>query len=199
MTPYTQVIDIQEINAGMEPALKQLSEDEITTLVQDARIGEDHNKLSLGLKNQHKLAALNMARQAARSIHLYTHDLDRPIYNNHDFVDAVVQLALRSRHSTIRILVRDTGPLVHYGHLLIEPCRRLSTYISIRKVAEEFMDYSQAFFIVDERGLMLRKNCLRYEGIASFNAPMESRELIRHFDEVWRRSEPDPRLRRLHI
>lgn len=183
----------------MEPAMQHLTDNDVTALVQSGKVGEDQNNLPLTLKSQNRQATLNMAQQAIRTIHIYTHDLDRPVYNNHDFVDAVVQLAIHSRQARIQILVRDTNPLVHYGHLLIEPCRRLSSYIQIRKVADEFMDFSQAFFIVDKRGLVLRKNALRYDGIASFNAPLESRELLTHFEEVWRRSEPDPKLRRLHI
>jgi hypothetical protein len=53
--------------------------------------------------------------------------------------------------------------------------------------------------IVDEVGLIRRAHNDRFEGAAEFNNPGESRLLIKTFNELWERSQPEPELRRLHL
>lgn len=176
-----------------------LTPGDITALLDQQLIGDNEESFALTLKQQHAAASINMARQAKRSIHIYSHDLDRAVYNNRDFVNTLTRLASSSRHARIQILVRDTNPMIQHGHMVIEPARRLSTYITIKKVHPDFHDFTQAFFVVDERALIKRPIATRYEGLACFDAPREARELLRFFKEVWQKSEPEPKLRRLHI
>ncbi len=179
--------------------MDHLTESDVSELLQTSKVGEFYTPLELTSVEQCRVASLAMASQAMRTIHIYSHQLEDRVYNNRAFMEAITRLAISSKHAQIQILVRDTNPMVQHGHMIIETMRRLSTFIQMRKVCAQAMEYSQAFMIVDERALIYHKVATRYEGVAKFNAPMECRELLMHFHEVWLKSEPEPKLRRLHI
>jgi len=179
--------------------MDHLTDSDKLKLLETSIVGEPGEPFIIDSTEQCRVASINMARQAMRTIHIYSHSLDDRVYNNHEFVSALTTLATSSRHAQIQILVRDTNPIIQHGHQVIEVMRRLTSFIQMRKVCEESMEYSQAFMIVDERGLILHRVATRYEGVVKFHEPMECRELLKHFHEVWRKSEPDPKLRRLHI
>lgn len=165
----------------------------------DYTLGESTGTIALSLREENRLATLALVGQAKRSIYIFSHQLDPYIYGDKDFLEAIIRLATRSRHSKIYLLVQNTQPMIKHGHRIIEISRRLSSYIKIRKVSEEFKDYHEDFLIVDETGLIHRKIATRYEGFASFNARREAKILIKFFDNVWIQSEPEPKLRHLHI
>ena len=114
------------------------------------------------------------------------------------FLSAVQQLAV-SHHGRIRILVKDSSYAVKYGHRLIPLSQRLTSFIEIRKVAEDYKDYNEAFLIADEVGYVHRRHADRFEGVARFKAAMEARELLTFFNEVWRNSAPDPDMQRTYL
>ena len=97
------------------------------------------------------------------------------------------------------MLLKDAEPLIKYGHRLIELSRRLSSMIGIRTIHPHYREYNEAYMVFDERGIIKRRYADRYEGIANFNDPIQARELLTLFNEIWNISEPDPNLRRLHI
>ena len=109
------------------------------------------------------------------------------------------QLALRSRHSRIRVLVKDSHRAVKDGHRLVELARHLSSFIEIRKAHEDARDAAEAFLIADGIGTLHRTLASRFEGTVNFRAPLHARRLAQWFTEVWERSAPDPELRRLHL
>ena len=54
-------------------------------------------------------------------------------------------------------------------------------------------------FSRDLEPLLYRPLCSRYEGYADLRAPLQSREKLRIFEEIWQQAEPDPEFRRLGI
>jgi hypothetical protein len=163
----------------------------------DQILGESAGPISIDTREENRLATLALAQQAARTMHVFSHHLDPGIYNNQAFIDAVTKLAVRSRYSKIQILVQDTQPIIKNGHRIIEASRRVSSFVKIRKVHQDYQDHPQAFFIVDETGYNLRNLSSRYEGQVDFNGRKEARNLVKFFDEVWLKSEPEPMLRQL--
>ena len=95
--------------------------------------------------------------------------------------------------------MKDSGNAVKYGHRLIPLSQRLTSFIEVRKVADDFKDYNEAFLIADETGYVHRKHADRFEGVAQFNAVKEAVNLLIFFNEVWRNSAPDPDLRRIYL
>lgn len=161
-------------------------------------LGESSEPIILDDSEAQRGVAISLTRQAVRSIDIFSRDLDKKIYDNRDFLDAIQNLAV-NHHGVIRILVKDSSHAVKYGHRLIHLGQRLTSFIEIRKVAEDFKEYNEAFLIADETGYVHRKQADRFEGSARFSAAKEAANLLIFFNEVWRNSEPDPNLRRIYL
>jgi hypothetical protein len=161
-------------------------------------LGETQASIELDSSASQRDSAVALVSQAQRSVDIFTRDLDKKIYDNRDFLDALQNLVV-NQHGLIRILVKDSGNAVKYGHRLITFSQRLTSFIEIRKVAEDFKEYNEAFLVADEIGFAHRKHADRFEGIARFNAAKEAVNLLNFFNEVWRHSAPDPNLRRIYL
>ena len=165
----------------------------------DFLLGITSGDIALRTIEQNRDTALAMAQQANRFIQIATRDLDALLYDNEPFIDAITALAKRHAKSHIDILVWDSMTAVKHGHRLINLAHRLSSYIQIRKPAEEHANYTEAFLVADGVGYMSRNLADRFDGVASFNAPMQARNLSQLFTTMWEKATPDPQLRRLHI
>jgi hypothetical protein len=163
------------------------------------QLGITDAELRLDTSAHNRTAALALAEQAKRTLHIFTRDLDSPVYDQAPFIQAVSALATRSRYSRILILVQNTERAVKDGHRLIELSRRLSSFVTLRKPHSDFREYNQTFLIADEVGLLRRPIADRYNGTLNFKAPLACREYLEFFNQVWERSEADPDLRQLFI
>ena len=161
-------------------------------------LGDSTETIQLDDSVSQRSIAVTMTRQAQRSVDIFSRNLDKKLYDNREFLDAIQTLAI-NQHGLIRILVKDSANAVKYGHRLITLSQRLTSFIEIRKVAEDYKEYNEAFLIVDETGYVLRKQADRFEGTARFNAAKEAANLLVFFNEVWRNSAPDPDLRRIYL
>ena len=161
-------------------------------------LGQFHEPLELADSDAQRQVAITLTRQARRSVDIFTRDLDKKLYDNRDFLDGLQNLAVNNR-GLIRILVKDSDRAVKYGHRLIALSQHLTSFIEIRRVAEDFKEYNEAFLVADEIGYAHRKHADRFEGIARFNAAKEAVNLLVFFNEVWRHSAPDPNLRRIYL
>ncbi|MDH5324796.1 MAG: hypothetical protein OEZ68_21540 [Gammaproteobacteria bacterium] len=162
-------------------------------------LGETDDLIHVDTKEESRLAVLSMTRQAHKSLHIYTHDFDTPVYDNGEFVEAAKQLAIRVPHSYVHILIRDTSRVVLRGHRIIELARRLGSHILIKKLAPQFNTHIEAFCIADETALLRRPIADRYEGQVNFNDRQDCKTALRFFHNAWEHSSPDPELRRLHL
>jgi len=161
-------------------------------------LGQSFESIELNDSDTQRQAATALTIQARRSVDIFTRDLDKKLYDNRDFLDGLQNLAVNNR-GLIRILVKDSDRAVKYGHRLIALSQRLTSFIEIRKVADDFKEYNEAFLVADEIGYVHRKHADRFEGIARFNAAKEAVNLLVFFNEVWRHSAPDPNLRRIYL
>ncbi|MBI3775471.1 MAG: hypothetical protein HY273_07955 [Gammaproteobacteria bacterium] len=171
----------------------------MVTDYQSCRLGESAETIALESSAEHCAAALALATQATRSMHIFSHQLDRRVYDQKPFIEALTQLALRSPQCQVSILVRDTNDMIHNGHRLIEAMRRVPSRMQLRKVHQDYISTTEEFVVADETGLLLRRLATRYEGSVNFSARKEARERVKFFNEVWRPSESDPKLKHLSI
>lgn len=146
-----------------------------------------------------RLAAISMARQAVRSIDIYSRQLDPQMYDNQDFCQAVSRLVIGSRRARVRVLVRQVEPIVRRGHRLVGLAQRLSSYIEMRVPAPEFDDYNGAFLIADGAGIIERRLADRFEASVNFNDPRAAHDLVRQFEAMWQTAAPNMNLRRSHL
>lgn len=161
-------------------------------------LGQLHESIDLADSAAQHRAAVALASQARRCVDIFTRDLDKKIYDHKDFLDGLQNLAVNHR-GLIRILVKDSSKAVKYGHRIIPLSQRLTSFIEVRKVADDYKEYNEAFLIADEIGYAHRKHADRFEGVARFNAAKEATSLLIFFNEVWRNSAPDPDLRRIYL
>jgi hypothetical protein len=99
----------------------------------------------------------------------------------------------------VRILVQDSGRAVREGHRLIELSRRLPTFIEIRNPHPDHRNVIATFLVAEDRAVLYRKQADRYDGWTDLDAPLDARQLLKTFDEIWNRATPDPEMRRLGI
>ena len=165
----------------------------------DFILGVTAAPVALETREENRIAACALARQARSHLCIFTRDLDPPLYDDLCFLDAVTALATRSRFARVRVLVQNSEKAVKYGHRLIELSRRLSSFIQLRRPHADYQDYNEAFLVADGVGLLHRALAHRYEAEVDFKAPLRARLLLKFFDEAWDKSEPDLELRRLHI
>lgn len=159
----------------------------------------DAELLSFDTRARNRGLAAQLAAQAHRSLTILTPDLEAPVYDAAEIIDAVSRLATRGRFCEVRILVGDSGFAMRHGHRLIETARRFTSTVQMHRPAPQHRDFSEGFMVVDETGYLYKPVASRYEGKASFHDGPRCRDLLKQFQEWWDVSTPDQELRRLHI
>ena len=144
-------------------------------------------------------AVIELARSARRTIAIFTRDLDPIIFNDREFLDACKDMVLGTRFAHLRILLVDHGRVVKEGSRMMEMCRRLSSFMEIRRPHEDYQDLTEAFVVIDERGILYRKASDRWEGFSDLNDPGQAREKLRLFERIWEKSQVDTDTRQLGI
>jgi len=167
--------------------------------IENFELGKTDGQIHIESSEDNRMAALALAQQTQRSLRIFTRNLEASVYNSQNFVEALIKLVTRGQYSFIHILIQDSTNIVKNGHRMVELSYRLSSKIKLRNPCQEYRNFNEAFLVADESGLIHKKIADRYEGMVSFNNPLEARNLAKFFDEVWEKSEPDPELRRLHL
>jgi len=148
---------------------------------------------------ENRAAALEIAQLARRQLCILTRDLEPQVYDDPDVLEAIKNLALSGSKANVRILLMDSARATKEGHRLIELSRRLSSSVEIRKPHRDYLDMAEAFMIADEKGLLYRKLSTRWEGIVDPSDPLQAREKLKLFNQIWQRSHGDPETRQLRI
>jgi hypothetical protein len=162
-------------------------------------LGETQRSLSLESWEENRLAACALARQARRTLHIFTRDLEPRVYDNEEFTNVLISLARSYRHSKVMILLQDSERVVKNGHQVLNLAQRLSSYIEIRKPIGEYALSACAYLIVDQIGVLRRELATHYAGTVNFSSPRYAVELSEAFQEAWEHGQPDPNCRRLHL
>lgn len=148
---------------------------------------------------EHQDQTLQLIESAKQKIYIYSHDLSPRIYNYPTIATALAQfITQNSANRTVKILVHDVQSIVSYDHKILNVCKRLSSNISIHKIAKEHLKHTESFMIVDNKEALLRKDYTRFEGAYIKNA-IHTKELLNLFNEIWSHSQTDPNLNRLYI
>lgn len=148
---------------------------------------------------ENREAAVAVAVLAKRELALFTPDLEPLLYDQEEFLGVVRSLATRSRFSRIRVVCLDSGPSVRAHHRFIALTQRFSSYIEVRRASRDHAGLTETYLVADETALLYRPLFSRYEGYADLNAPMEARQRLRGFEDIWQQAETDPEFRQLGI
>lgn len=157
---------------------------------------EDGRLDSLSTQRQ---AALELALGLRRELLIFSHDLDPLLLDREDWLEAVRQFVIRSRHTRARILVIDSTRAIREGHGLVRLAQRLSSHIAIHRAHPDDADNPDAFLVADGVGYLHRPNATRWEGSWARQSGAEARRLEKRFDTMWERSQPETEFRNLKL
>lgn len=153
----------------------------------------------ISTKEEMRKAAIEVARAASRKVSIFTHDLERGIYDDPDFLEIIKRLVLSQTYARIRVLIADPSRAIKNGNNFVHLGRRLNTYIEFRHVRDDLRTHAEAFCIADETALVYRLQAERWEGIADTHEPAVARLYSKMFDEIWLASEVEAEFRQLGI
>ena len=176
-----------------------LTDEALAAEINTQPLGIGGSQLPLHGRHQFQLAAQRLCELAQRQVDIFTHDLDKPLYDQPAVLDQLKRLALSSRGICVHILLQNSEPAQQQGHRLIELARRLTSRIEIRRPHDDLIDHRENFLIADRMGILRRRQSDRYEGEVNFHDPLESKRLSEWFTEAWEQAEPDSSLRRLYL
>lgn len=165
----------------------------------DFALGETDEELWVDTSILCNAAACRLTEQAQRNLYVVSRFLDKRLFDDSPFLDAVSALARRNPNSRVHILIRDSEPIIKHGHRLVQLSQRLSSSIFIRKLHRQFAQYNEAFVLADTHGVLYRQQANLFEGVVNFSDPMLVRDLKRQFMQMWEPSEPDMELTRLPV
>jgi len=172
---------------------------DILQWIDHAELGSTDERMELSRREEYKRSAARLTTQARRELLIFTHDLDPPVYDQAEFLEAVKQLVLPNRSARVWVLLQSNRRVRREGHRLIELSRRLPSRIEIRRVHPDHLDHAENFLVADESGLLQQRYFTRHEGSVCFHSPLAAREHRSFFLGVWDQSHPDSDLRRLHL
>lgn len=163
------------------------------------KLGETDNFIVVSTRDECREIVEAMSKHICRTLEIYSYDLDASLYDSAIFVDALQEIIKDNKNAQIRVLTKDSTNAVQNGHRIVAVAQKFTSYIEIRKVNSAYLDLDETFMIADQRGILLRDQPDRFEGIANFNSPRKAKILLATFNEVWERSDPDPEVRRLRL
>lgn len=164
--------------------------------LENYQLGQTDEPLHIDTRDECQQVTLAMAKQAKRSLNIFSYDLEPAIYNTPSFYEAARSVIAADPNSSIRILIYDVDSTIKKGHHLLDLCSRLSSRVQIRKLSKK---YHHAFMIADEIGFVDRRQHERFEGSANFNAHGPAQNLLVFFKGVWEQSSRIPEIYSLKI
>jgi hypothetical protein len=139
--------------------------------------------------------AITLVQQARRSVIIFSEDLEGRLYDNDDFTAAIMEFAHKGRNSNVRLLIRDTRPLMLHGHRLLRASHRASDKITIRKLPTIQSEKHPCYLIIDDNGLLFRQDPQVMAGIGYTDYRARAKPMLEQFEQLWSRSSVDPDLR----
>ncbi len=117
--------------------------------------------------------------------------LDQP-----EILHLLQQLAIRGRHSRIRLLNRNTELVARNGHRLIPLIQRLPSVIHARLSEPDRCAQPWWLMLADGQHLLLQQD---EDGLPRQVSGREAELWQERFNECWEHAREDPYLRRVHL
>ena len=163
------------------------------------RLGQDNKLLLLRKEEEFRNVILEMCKQATQAIRVYSPLLEHKLFDNLELMEICSALARRNKYTRVEILIYDSHRIIKNGHALLEISRKLPSSIGIRIVDPELRQLDHEFVLVDDYGVVYRRNAENYDGYANFNDLAECNRLGRMFKAAWESGLLDANLRQLRI
>jgi hypothetical protein len=158
-------------------------------------LGETEEEILCLSDEENQKVAVAMIQQAELHLDLLSRDFEPLLYDNEECRDVIENLALRSRHSRIRILLHDPQKVSRRGHLILQLGKRLGSLIQFRRLADVHKSVPDTFMIVDGIGYMHRPHTDTLMAKVSFKDRPVAKQLLLLFEKLWKDGEYDPNTR----
>lgn len=142
---------------------------------------------------------LTLCRNSRRCLRIQSPTLDFQVFDNRAIYEAITQIARRSRHTWVRILVTDSGPMVKRNHCLLELARRMSTSITLRKLEEHPQWNGETLLVGDTDKLLYMPTDSNRGGAYHPDSPARAKRHLEDFDSLWELGKEDPALRQMYL
>jgi len=162
-------------------------------------LGETDEEFFCVDEESNQKIAIAMVQQTELYLDILSRYLDPDVYDNNEFCEVLEDLALRSRHSQIRILLHNTKQVSQRGHLVMHLGRRLGSLMQFRQLAEVHKSIPDTFMIADGIGVMHRPHSDTLAATVNFKDRPKVKELSKLFDKLWVEAEPDQESRFLVV
>lgn len=165
----------------------------------EAILGETPIRWEIAKPEEYAAVIVQMARQARRSLRIFSPALEHALFDNAHLAEAVSALARRSRYTDVRLLVQDPRPLVQRGHVLLTLHRRLPSTVPLLKLQYKTDEIKDTLVLIDGCGIVCKPERDDDSGYACFSHRPEASALTERFDHLWQRAVSDTEIRGLAI
>lgn len=141
---------------------------------------------------------IKVLSQGRRDIAIFSRSLNSALFNQDEVISSLSSIARLSRQANIRIVIENPQAIIDAKHKLLPLCHRLTSKIKIQRITIEPQD-DYEFVIVDTDKLWLQHAEGKYSGFANYAARPEVKRFLTVFNDLWKHSEEDSRLRNLLI
>lgn len=146
------------------------------------------SRMILSTPDEVRTQLIAVTRLAERSLCIYTKTLESELYEQPAFLDALKRLVLARSFARVRILLAELSPTLN-RHPVVSLAARLPSLIDIRVMRAKHYDAS-AFVVVDERAVVYRMHCTRWDGMADHKDVAVARLYMGQFERAWAESLP---------
>jgi len=162
------------------------------------RQGNTENDQLFSNLNEIEDATVELASNALRSIYIFTPDLQRDIYDNDRFREALIKFARGNRHAQIKILLADSSSAVHHGHRIIRLSQQLTSAMQIRTTPEDYRETHMSFIMADQTDFIFKPDYTASDAIYA-HCKHRGNKLMEFFTPAWDQAEIDPQTRRISL
>jgi len=141
---------------------------------------------------------INVLKQANNRIYIFSRRLNPLFFNTTQVIDALSAASRYSHPSDIKILVESPQKIVDVNHKILKLAQRLPSKIALQKITTEPQD-DYEFIIVDDNKLWLQHKENTYTGFVNYDSRPEVKRFEVVFNDLWKNSQEDARLRRLGL
>ena len=160
---------------------------------------EDPERIALQDAEAFALALIDLCRNSRREVCLFSNHLERELYHREDVVEALSAFARRSPYARVRILIRDSDPMLQRHHRLLELIQRLPSRIELKKLQPTVDTPDTEFAVGDDARSLLREDREQWLGVYCPTDRVRCQRLREAFEQDWPLAVRDASLRQLVV
>jgi hypothetical protein len=162
------------------------------------RQGNTDNDLHLEKEEDVCKSIITYSASTLRSIKIFTPDLEKPLYDNDDFRQNILNFTRGNRHAQVLILANDLTPAIQQGHQLLRLVQQLTSAIKIKTTSEDYSNMAVSFILFDQSAFIFKTDSSKNIALQS-TCKMRSNKLNDFFTLAWELAKEDSQTQQLHI